>query len=79
MPLHLNPLERSPALFELLTEVVRPIGGTFLMPEGWFMDGHGSGISSGLPLQLRLRSWWSSLGGLGKSNLRVCTSWWYLG
>jgi hypothetical protein len=43
MPLHVNPLERSPALLELLTEVVRPIGGTFFMPEGWFTDGHGSG------------------------------------
>jgi hypothetical protein len=43
MPLHLDPLERSPALRELLAEVVRPIGGMFLTPEGWFTEGHGFG------------------------------------
>jgi hypothetical protein len=42
-PLHLHPLERSPALRELLAGVVRPIGCTFLTPEGWFTEGHGFG------------------------------------
>jgi hypothetical protein len=40
MPLHLGPLDRQPALKELLREVIRPIGGSFLLPEGWFTEGH---------------------------------------
>jgi hypothetical protein len=43
MPLHLDPLERSPELRRWLEDLVRPLGAEFLRPEGWFTTGHGHG------------------------------------
>jgi hypothetical protein len=43
MPLHLDPLVRSPTLKGWLENLVGPIGGVFLEPEGWFTTGHGDG------------------------------------
>jgi hypothetical protein len=46
MPLHLDPLDQSPALKELLSEVIWPIGGTILTLEVYFTaEGHKSGTS----------------------------------
>jgi hypothetical protein len=78
MPLHLDALDRSPALRELLSEVIRPIGGTFLLPEGWFTDGHKSGTYVWTPPPAAADVW-SNLARHGRSDLKACTLWWCLG
>jgi hypothetical protein len=79
MPLHLHPLDRSPDLMELLREVIRPIGGTFLLPEGWFTEGHKTGAYVWTPPPAAANVVVEQLGQAAKSNPKACTFWWYLG
>jgi hypothetical protein len=43
MPLHLDALAHGPEFKNFLEEIVRPLDATFLSPEGWFDEGHGTG------------------------------------
>jgi hypothetical protein len=42
-PLYQDAFSRSPALEELFADAVHPLDATFLSPEGWFDEGHGTG------------------------------------
>ena len=43
VPLHLDPLSRTPGLRQWLKSVTRGLTPIFLSPEGWYTEGHGSG------------------------------------
>ena len=43
MPLHEDAFFRSPELRKFVEEVVQPLDASFLSPEGWFDEGHGTG------------------------------------
>eukprot|EP00978_Attheya_sp_CCMP212_P023422 scaffold71692_cov50-Attheya_sp.AAC.1 len=43
VPLHLNAFERDPRLKTFIEFVTQDMNPTFLTPEGWFDEGHGTG------------------------------------